>query len=185
MAYENTGDTYVGTGWLIKHDILVTAGHNVYDRKDGHAVSVTAWIGYHGETSVKNKSVQCRSGIRVMMPAEMERESETRDFAFVLLNEDFVDVEPFEYKSTPTTPTEVRVVGYPGDNLDLRNHDCDRREARENDCMYEGHGKTWKVDKSGFLKYSISTFEGRKFRKSRPPTGNENRDWDTSRHVAQ
>jgi V8-like Glu-specific endopeptidase len=31
MGYENSTDEYIGTGWLLSDDIVVTAGHYLYE----------------------------------------------------------------------------------------------------------------------------------------------------------
>ena len=52
-----------GTGWLIRPDILVTAGHCAYDwgHRLGRAVEVKAYIGYKGRDQLNDPNVQFRS----------------------------------------------------------------------------------------------------------------------------
>ncbi len=44
----------MGTGWLIRNDILVTAGHCAYDHTNdyGPVQEVKAYIGFEGKASV-------------------------------------------------------------------------------------------------------------------------------------
>ena len=44
----------MGSGWLIRPDLLVTAGHVVYDRNSnlGPATQIKCYIGYNGVDSV-------------------------------------------------------------------------------------------------------------------------------------
>lgn len=48
----------MGTGWLIRNDLLVTAGHVVYDKAYGYgaASQIKCYIGYNGEDSVPKPS---------------------------------------------------------------------------------------------------------------------------------
>lgn len=47
---------FMGTGWLIRDDVLVTAGHLVYDRTNHRAVSqIKCYIGYNGAQSVPSQ----------------------------------------------------------------------------------------------------------------------------------
>ena len=53
--YPNGDEAWMmGTGWLIRPDLLVTAGHVVYDKgySFGVATQIKCYIGYNGAGSV-------------------------------------------------------------------------------------------------------------------------------------
>ncbi|RGP72925.1 glutamyl endopeptidase [Fusarium longipes] len=58
----------MGTGWLIRPDVLVTAGHVVYDwgRRYGAASQIRCFIGYNGRASLQTAQVQARYGVKVI-----------------------------------------------------------------------------------------------------------------------
>ena len=62
----------MGTGWLIRPDLLVTAGHCAFDwsQRNGkgfeRATEVKAYIGYNGKQSVNDSSVQFRTGVKIV-----------------------------------------------------------------------------------------------------------------------
>jgi V8-like Glu-specific endopeptidase len=107
-----------GTGWLIREDILVTAGHCVFNQGLGLVRSIKAYIGYKGKDSLEGEtSVESRHGYRVATPADwVERRSRSKDFAFVRLAGRFDNVKSIKYEDTPDTlQEELCIVGYPGD----------------------------------------------------------------------
>lgn len=83
MAYVNGGkDEYIGTGWLIGNDMIVTAGHCVYDWKDkgGFLKYIKVYFGYNSSSSPG----MYRYGISVSCPAEyLKAESDQHDLSFV------------------------------------------------------------------------------------------------------
>ncbi|KAJ9608503.1 hypothetical protein H2200_007491 [Cladophialophora chaetospira] len=131
IRYEKQGaddERYaMGTGWLIRPDLLVTAGHCVYDWSQdgglGRAVSVKAWIGYNGKKSINSRSVQFRQGVQIVTTSGWlsSADNRTNDVSFVRLDSPFVDppatpLTPFRFAGTPGTGTDILgVVGYPGD----------------------------------------------------------------------
>lgn len=62
----------MGTGWLVSPDLLVTAGHVVYDwdRQLGPCTQMKCYIGYNGRDSVKSPQVQSRHGVNVVTTAD-------------------------------------------------------------------------------------------------------------------
>ncbi len=84
MGYTNSSKTYIGTGWLIADDLLVTAGHCSYDLNLGFLKWMKVYIGYAGPESVKAKTCQYRQAASVAMPAEyLKAASVTHDVSFV------------------------------------------------------------------------------------------------------
>ncbi|KAF4467736.1 hypothetical protein FALBO_5388 [Fusarium albosuccineum] len=80
----------IGTGWLIRPDLLVTSGDVVYDAEYqlGAATQVKCYIGYRGGD---NSQVPPRYGQRVVTSAEWIGESDrrSRDIAFIQVAEPF------------------------------------------------------------------------------------------------
>ncbi|KAL2861882.1 trypsin-like cysteine/serine peptidase domain-containing protein [Aspergillus pseudodeflectus] len=158
----------MATGWLIRDDILVTAGHCAFDwtLKDaeglGRAVEVKAYIGYHGKASVNDDAfasgrVQFRYGVKVVTTEGWLKGGTYRnnDVAFIQLNRPFDDVTPLEYQSTPLRGSEViGVVGYPADRI---------YNEESGGQMYEEFRQTrWNLDHSAgkLLEYRMNTFRG-------------------------
>ena len=84
---ENPADTHVvalhGTGWLIAKDLVVTAGHVIYDSKDkwGGLTSVKAYIGYSGKD---HSNRELRYGKFVAAPTEWIKDLNAKyDVGFV------------------------------------------------------------------------------------------------------
>ncbi|KAK0610872.1 hypothetical protein B0T14DRAFT_314903 [Immersiella caudata] len=115
----------MATGWLMRSDIVVTAGSNVFDwtnlaRPLGKAMQIKCYIGYHGGSSVGAPSVQFRLAKAVVTTPEWLAgpDNRHRDIAFLQLD------RPFEgnlrlFGRKETTPVQghfmLGVVGYPGD----------------------------------------------------------------------
>ncbi len=91
---ENQSDTHVvelhGTGWLISRDLVVTAGHVIYDSKDewGGLTSMKVCIGYNGNDHSK---LEIRFGKFVAVPTEWIKDLDVKyDVAFVsFLSQEF------------------------------------------------------------------------------------------------
>ena len=128
MRFENQRETDerwgMGTGWLVEPDVVVTAGHCVYDHASGmgRAIRINAYIGYNGRDSVSdpNCDVQFRKGLRVATTAGWLASSSNRtsDVSFVKLASPFqyVDNQLISYKATPVKGEDkLWIVGYPGD----------------------------------------------------------------------
>ena len=75
---ENQADTHIvalhGTGWLIAKDLVVTAGHVIYDSKDqwGGLHSMKVFIGYNGND---HSNLESRYGKFVAAPTEWIKDS--------------------------------------------------------------------------------------------------------------
>lgn len=125
IKYENLGDSKFahGTGWLIRPDVMITAGHNVFAWKanGGRAREITAYAGYNGYSSINSPSVEMRKAKRVVTTSQWlsNRGSMAHDFAMVMFDEPFTNITPFQYIETPPKDKlELGVVGYPADKVD-------------------------------------------------------------------
>jgi V8-like Glu-specific endopeptidase len=129
INYENLpSNSYAhGTGWLIRPDLMVTAGHNVYSwrrtngRLPGRAREIKAYAGYNGAKSISDSSVEFRRAKRVVTTSQWldSASSRPRDFALVQFDQPFTDVTPFQYIETPASgDLHLGVVGYPADLKD-------------------------------------------------------------------
>ncbi|KAI8683849.1 Serine protease [Fusarium keratoplasticum] len=134
----------IGTGWLIRPDLLVTAGHVVYDHgyRYGPADQIKCYIGYNGRDSVKTSAVQARYGLNVISTAEWieSPNNRSRDVAFI-------------------QGIVLGVVGYPGDKS-LRDADGEDEKGAQ---MYEEFAKTdfdLAASPGNMVEYRVSTFGG-------------------------
>ncbi|KAL8729292.1 MAG: hypothetical protein Q9181_005046 [Wetmoreana brouardii] len=121
--FQEPGKWAMGTGWLIKPDILVTAGHCSYDWSHnlGRATEVKAYIGYQGDASVKHPDTQFRSVKRIVTTEGWlkGRGAKNFDVSFMQVEEPFAGVTPIVYSETPESGEyTIGVVGYPGDLKD-------------------------------------------------------------------
>jgi hypothetical protein len=121
--FQPPGGWAMGTGWLIKDDLLVTAGHCSYDWKYkwGRATEVKAYIGYKGKKSVSDRNVQFRSVKRIVTTEGWLKAKGAKNFdvSFMQVDKPFTGITPFKFEETPATGDEVLgVVGYPGDLKD-------------------------------------------------------------------
>ncbi|KAK0673566.1 hypothetical protein QBC41DRAFT_240965 [Cercophora samala] len=175
MRYEGQppGDKAyaMGTGWLIAPDLLVTAGHNVFDwsgfgRGLGKAVDIKAYIGYHGRSNINSPIVQCRSAKVIVTNAQwvVDRNNRHADVAFIKLDNPFTgNLRLFTYKNTPESGDDmIGVVGYPADKT---LEDSDGREEKGALMWEQFTSTTYVLDSAknkgrGMLKYRISTFGG-------------------------
>ncbi|KAJ4293978.1 hypothetical protein N0V90_007667 [Kalmusia sp. IMI 367209] len=114
-----------GTGWLIRPDLMVTAGHCVFDwgHSLGPVVQIQAYVGYNGKDSVTDlkAKVQFRTGKRVATTLEWVTAKGQRKFdvGFVQLDAPFTNVTPWKFDETPLSGSyKLGVVGYPGDLSD-------------------------------------------------------------------
>ena len=166
IRYEKQDDTderwAMGTGWLISSDVMVTAGHCVYDWREpfGRAVHINAYIGYNGKASVDSPNVQSRRAKRALTTEGWLQSYSNRinDVAFVKLEKPFVGVEPFSFDATPSRGEEsLGVVGYPGDKFD-------NETEEKGPFMYEEYANVkYDLDTSEghMLQYKVSTFAGK------------------------
>ncbi|KAF4950278.1 hypothetical protein FSARC_13253 [Fusarium sarcochroum] len=92
FANKQTGHSIwkIGTGWLVRPDLIVTGGDVVYDAEYqlGAATQVKCYIGYRGTAS---SEIQPRYGQRVTFSADWIDGSEkrSRDIAFIQVAEPF------------------------------------------------------------------------------------------------
>ncbi|RBQ76069.1 hypothetical protein FVER14953_20152 [Fusarium verticillioides] len=157
----------MGTGWLIRPDLLVTAGHVVYDwgRHYGAATQIRCYIGYNGRASMRTSQVQARHGVNVVTTSEWVEaaNNRTRDVAFIQLDRAFTgNLRTFTFVNTPLSghKTLLGIVGYPGDKT-LR--DIETGDEEYGAQMYEEYAKTdYEIEASPrhMVEYSISTFGG-------------------------
>ena len=163
----------MGTGWLIRPDLLVTAGHNVYNWSAGangeglgKAVYIKCYIGYHGRDLVGTPAVQQRLAKNVVTTAEWltSKDNRHRDVAFIQVDRPFEgNLRLFSYLPTPKSGDEMLgVVGYPADKILI---DTDGREEK-GAVMYEQftdvqYNLEDPKNKPTMLKYRISTFGGK------------------------
>ncbi|KAF5636031.1 glutamyl endopeptidase [Fusarium sp. NRRL 52700] len=151
----------MGSGWLIRPDLLVTAGHVVYDwgRKFGAADQIKCYIGYNGKQSVGSPQVQARFGSKVVTTEKWIQDSSNRrqDVAFIQLDRPFTgDLRLLSYVNTPEkgNGTYLGVVGYPGDRT---------LQDEQGAQMYEEFARSdYNIGESPrrMVEYSISTFSG-------------------------
>ncbi|KAJ5292686.1 uncharacterized protein N7443_008639 [Penicillium atrosanguineum] len=143
MSYEGgPASRSMGTGWLITPDLLVTAGHCVYDHKNQE----------RGATAEK-----------IVTTGEWVDSSNNRhkDVAFIQLDRPFTgNLRLFGYKSTPIKGYEmIGVVGYPGDRT-LSDRDGIEEQGAQ---MYELFGAIMYNRNENvlqMLQYKLSTFGG-------------------------
>ncbi|RDW87140.1 trypsin-like serine peptidase [Aspergillus mulundensis] len=122
LRFENSDqDTWViATGFLVRDDLVVTAGHSVYDWEYnlGELIEAKVYLGYTGKQNIDNAEVEFRSGKRVATTPEWMEKGGRREanVAFIKLSKPFRDVTPFDYRDTPESDKmNIGVVGYAGD----------------------------------------------------------------------
>ncbi|GAB7357635.1 hypothetical protein MBLNU459_g0133t1 [Dothideomycetes sp. NU459] len=159
---DTKSGTYVwmmGTGWLVRPDLLVTAGHVVFDwgRDYGATIRIKCYIGYDGRDSVGSTNVQARYGKDVITTSSWVQDPvRLRDVAFIKLHKPFEgNLNLFSYVKTPEIDTAmITIVGYPGDKS---------QGAETGAQMYE-MSKTieYNIDESKrhMIEYDISSFGG-------------------------
>ena len=154
----------MGTGWLIRPDIFVTAGHCSYDwvHKMGRATEVKAYIGYDGNQSEKDSNVQFRHVKRIVTTEGWVKTKGQKSFdvSFMQVDVPFTGITPVRFEETPSEGDLVLgVVGYPGDL-------SDKRTNEKGAHMYECFMPT-KFDLSTqadtMLEYEIDTFGGESY----------------------
>ena len=110
---------YVASGWLVSNEIVVTAGHCVYDHTDKLGALLTAkiYLGYDGPDTEKRKNVAMRYGKSATMPSEWFISGHPcSDVAFIKLELPFYESAAITYGNTPHRgPRQLGVVGFPGD----------------------------------------------------------------------
>ncbi|KAL8705089.1 MAG: hypothetical protein Q9201_001772 [Fulgogasparrea decipioides] len=159
--FQEPGKWAMGTGWLIKPDILVTAGHCSYDWSHnlGRATEVKAYIGYQGDVSVKHPNTQFRSVKRIVTTEGWlkGRGAKNFDVSFMQVEEPFTGITPIVYSETPESGEyTIGVVGYPGDMKDPKT-------GEKGAFMYEMFLETrydLATQADTMLEYQIDTYGG-------------------------
>lgn len=154
----------MGTRWLIRDDLLVTAGHVVYDRSlgCGAATQIKCYLGYHGKRSLGSFQTQARYGSKVVTTNDWTQDGDRpKDVAFIQVNMPFTgSLSPFQYVDTPSVfDGKIGLVGYPADQSVH-----DKKGMNEQGAgMYEIFQST-KYDLAtsslNMVEYRMSTFGG-------------------------
>ncbi|KAH7304673.1 hypothetical protein B0I35DRAFT_414255 [Stachybotrys elegans] len=134
---------FMGTGWLIQPDLLVTAGHVVYNWANqlGEAQEIRCYIGYQGRASIGQPHVQLRSAVKVATAAEWVFNKTERlrgkDVAFIQVDRPFEgNLRLFQFMDTYVSndSAQLGVVGYPGDkSMKDEERDVDEKGAEIQD----------------------------------------------------
>ncbi|RGP77362.1 glutamyl endopeptidase [Fusarium longipes] len=109
------------TGWLIRPDLVVTAGYCAFDHtyRFGKAIQVCAWAGYSGASSTGSPNVQFRSGVEIVTTkAWIDSDTNLANtIAFIRVDKQFNHIVPIQYEATPTLIDHLvlGIVGYPDD----------------------------------------------------------------------
>lgn len=159
--FQKPGSWAMGTGWLIRPDIFVTAGHCSYDwsHKMGRATEVKAYIGYEGNQSEKSPSVQFRHVKRIVTTEGWVKTKGQKSFdvSFMQVEAPFTGTTPVRFEETPAQGSMVLgVVGYPGDL-------SDKHTGEKGAHMYECFLPTEfdiSTQPDTMLEYEIDTFGG-------------------------
>ncbi|KAK4694818.1 glutamyl endopeptidase, partial [Lecanoromycetidae sp. Uapishka_2] len=159
--FQAPGSWAMGTGWLIKPDILVTAGHCSYDwnHKLGRATEVKAYIGYDGHQSEKDPNVQFRQVKRIVTTEGWVKTKGQKSFdvSFMQVKAPFTGITPVKFEETPSQGSLILgVVGYPGDL-------SDKRTGEKGAHMYEMFLPTdfdLSTQADTMLEYQIDTYGG-------------------------
>ncbi|KAL8825654.1 MAG: hypothetical protein Q9191_004279 [Dirinaria sp. TL-2023a] len=159
--FQAPGQWHIGTGWLIRPDVLVTAGHCSYswNHSLGRATEVKAYIGYQGDASVNSPNTQFRPVKRIVIREGWLKGRGARNFdvSFMQVEKPFTGIKPIVYTETPQSGEyPLGVVGYPADLKD-------DKTGEKGAYMYEMFLDT-KYDLSTqvdtMLEYQIDTFGG-------------------------
>ncbi|KAK5652966.1 hypothetical protein OQA88_9446 [Cercophora sp. LCS_1] len=166
FADQDEDDFSMATGWLIRNDLVVTAGHCCFDHAHtyGRLTSIQVYMGYKGRASINDSKfeVQKRMGKTVATTLDWYQhgDNEAWDVSFIKLNSPFTGVTPLAFESTPQSGRyTLGVVGYPGDLEDPKT----REKAA---FMYEMFDKekydlATAVDQQArLLQYELDTFGG-------------------------
>lgn len=157
----------MGSGWLLRGDTIVTAGHVVYDcsRNYGAATQSLCNIGYGERASINDlkADVRTRQGLKVMTTLDWMSgtRSRSRDVAFIQVTEPFTGVPHHPLRTaTPVQDSNVYlgVDGYPGDRI-LENKATAHEEQGAR--MYELYRKDLEKHKPNITDYKIFTYGGK------------------------
>ncbi|KAL8685127.1 MAG: hypothetical protein Q9218_007964, partial [Villophora microphyllina] len=153
--FQEQGKWSMGTGWLVKPDVFVTAGHCSYDwgHKLGRATEVKAYIGYKGNQSIKEGHVQFQHVKRIVTTQGWLRGRGAKNFdvSFMQVQKPFTGISPIVYTETPESGEYVLgVVGYPGDLKD--------ETTKRGRSLHTKYDLATQADT--MLEYQIDTFGG-------------------------
>lgn len=160
----NTGHSIwqIGTGWLIRPDLVVTGGDVVYSTSQnlGACTQMKCYIGYNGRESIKTPRVQSRYGVNVATTAKWLEtdQNRSRDVAFIQINRPFEgNLGTFKFEATPLSGENVKlgIVGYPGDKT-FGDEAGGRMYAEFANTSYD-----LSESPGNLLDYRISTFGGK------------------------
>lgn len=159
---------YIGTGWLINQDLIVTAGHNAFHwREDvqdygspAEVLEVEAYVGYQGirslQTDLRTGQVQYRRASSVVTTREYFCSVGQRQFDLALfkLNKPFENVTPLAWENTPSNAKDLYfgMVGYPADRVD---------DEEAGAKMYEMFTHNLHTTQVGVLQYSVDNYGGK------------------------
>ncbi|KAJ5759280.1 hypothetical protein N7520_006436 [Penicillium odoratum] len=159
----------MGTGWLIRPDLLVTAGHCVYDHSGndgqgfGRVNAMLCHIGYNGRDSLKSPYVQSRFAKKIVTTGEWidSQDNRHRDVAFVQLDKPFTGhLGLFSFAPTPMKDHDViGIVGYPGDNY-LKDSDGIQEMGAQMYEEFQNIKYNREENALKMLQYRLSTFGG-------------------------
>lgn len=160
----------MGTGWLIRPDLVVTAAHIVYHvgpKWIGATTQVKCYIGYNGRGSVQSQQAQARYGQYVAVPADWinkrnQDRQQNQNIAFIQLDKPFDgNLRLFSFSTTPEARMGVLgIIGYPGDRY-LRDSGVDVEFGAQ---MYERFVlSNYNLARSPnhMIEYVISTYLGK------------------------
>lgn len=151
-ANQKPSDPWViATGWLITSDLIVTAGHSVFDwsYKKGRLTQAKAYVGYNGKASLNDPKcgVQFRQGSQVATPSEWLKYKGMKayDLAFIKIQQPFSGIVPINYGDTPKNGQSIiGLVGYAGDI-------ADKYSGEKGAHMYEMFQNTdWDLENSEY-----------------------------------
>lgn len=150
---------------MIDGDVLITAGHLVYDvEKHSYATALEAYIGYTADSSDLEEKDEIKREVRAARTISVHERyqlsgSTSYDFALVKLDRSFDNVQPIPFHGAPKADDQpwYKIVGYPGDmpsetGADVRGH-----------VMHEveGPGHPYNdLNSEELLKYRLDTFNG-------------------------
>ena len=160
--FQTPGMWAMATGWLVKPDIFVTAGHCSYDwgHKLGRATEVKAYIGYDGHQSEKEPDVQFRSVKKIVTTEGWVKSKGHKafDVSFMQVDAPFTEITPVRFEETPSSGSlTLGVVGYPADLPD-------KKTGEKGAHMYEMFLSTefdLSTQADTMLEYQIDTFGGK------------------------
>jgi V8-like Glu-specific endopeptidase len=151
----------IGTGWLIDHDTVVTAAHNLYSPTEkSHAIDIRIHIGYTQEkTTAHVRSEERRAQAVAVHWGYYATGQPQYDFAIVRLKSPFQKVRAIPFKKTPSvipSATKLRVLGYPGD-LPMDDQQLKGHIMYSSQCRVKAHD----LEENGYLiEYLLDTAGG-------------------------